>query len=507
MEFLSSLTESSEQMDTVFDLAAFCYDYILNFVDGKEALFLATYIYEHEDAPKKNPNMKRLLKFSGLVESIFERQDDEGISLGNCLPALYRAIEKTRDKLAAYGEWDELTVPYYILMAIDRYVAAQIYCEIGPLNKSYRENTYIYFESGNYAIREAAESKSIDFPAVISDTSIGREFEHLIFLKKEVCKNKGIPKVVSLYIDKEDQKRQSLIKGGVFKVAVIPFGRHGMTLFPIKEGGRFTVQYTGEHMKNGIVRAIRLLEETIASGANIIVFPEFICNQEIQEALQEKLKELQQTHPKKIQELLLVIAGTRWSDDDNNICYLYGYDGRCLGRQYKHAHFSDIKVSEKKCVEGLQNPGKETTLIEIDGLGKILTGICKDVSMRTYTKQLADIFFPQFLFVPAWSGSVKNAFSQQLKEITARNHKTCSVVCNCCEAINNQEFREVVGIATIPYKRYTTVVGKEREIKRKQKHCMQCDKGGCFFVLTFDFSEGAVKEGKIIKRMVQRKIN
>lgn len=498
------MSESIAQIDTVYDLAALCYEYILAEVSDNEPLFLATYIYEHCESKENNPNLKMLLSFSSRVEKILRKQDTDGILLEKCLKELKKAAQGVTAKLKPYGkaEQNKLTVLYFILMAIDRYAATKKCFEAGPLNRAYQKATYVYRESGNYILRQAEVKNA--FPNKISDSSIKSDFAHLLFLKKEICKGKKAPRVVSLYIDDLDVSRQKIVKGNKLKAAIIPFGEQDMLKFPINQGGMFTIEYREEHRRNGVSRAIALLERAIDKKANIVIFPEFVCNKEIQEAIQARLQEIYRETPKRSEKLLLVAAGTRWSADDNNICYLYGYDGRYLGRQYKSVPFSDTKDSEKKWVEGLKNPGKEITIIDIEGIGKILVGICKDVSQGDYIKQLADVFNPQLLLVPAWSKSVKIGFSEQLREITVKNHRTCAMMCNCCEAMNQFEFRELIGLVNAPHKKGSAVTGKEKEIKRKEAYCKACAEEGCVFIVHLDFSEEKVGKGQMIKRIEQK---
>lgn len=506
MLFLQELNKAGKQFDTTFDLAAFCYDFMLRFIQGKEAVFLGTYIYENEKAKENNPNIKQLVQFSDTIVKILEKQFKEALRLEKCLEEIEKSIADIAKGLRTFGtkEENELTIPYFILLAIDRYVKGKTYSEVKALNEVYSDRTYIYLKNGNTILETAA--KSNEFPEPISDNSIKNNFDNLIFLNKEICVGKEAPAVVSLYIDKEDKKRQEILKGKKLKIAVIPFGKQKMLKFPVEKGGIFTVEYEEEHMQNGADRALRLLEAAIDKKANIIVFPEFVCNQQIQEAIQKKIEELYRTDEKRMQNLLLVIAGTRWSNDNNNVCFLYGYDGRLLGKQYKTVSFSDTKSPKENLMEGLQNPGKETTFVDIDGIGRVMIGICKDVCTGDYTKQLAATFCPQLLFVPAWSRSIKRGFSEQLREITVKNHETCSVMCNCCEAMNDEidkNFRETIGLVVTPNKTGTVIIGKEREIKRKEAKCMQCDEKGCLFMLSLNFEAETVKNGQIVRKIEQ----
>lgn len=85
------------------------------------------------------------------------------------------------------------------------------------------------------------------------------------------------------------------------------------------------------------------------------------------------------------------------------------------------------------CVEGLKSPGLETTICDI------AFAICRDVSEPNKLMSMMERFRPQFLLVPAWSSSIHRRFEQQLWDFTERNHRTCSMVCNCCEALGTAQ--------------------------------------------------------------------
>lgn len=128
--------------------------------------------------------------------------------------------------------------------------------------------------------------------------------------------------------------------------------------------------------------------------------------------------------------LLFVVAGSGWSEDDNNVACIYSYKGKLLGKQYKSVKFHKEDDVGKGYVEGLKNPGLENTICEAEGMGQFMFAICRDVSERSNTREMARIFRPQFLLVPAWSPSVHNGFKEQFCEIVAQNHRTYNEI-NC----------------------------------------------------------------------------
>ena len=250
-------------------------------------------------------------------------------------------------------------------------------------------------------------------------------------------------------------------------------------------GALFSVEYLPDHKINGEKHAIELLNLVIDEKANIIIFPEFVCEKKIQRAIRKELENIYQNTPERINHLLLVVAGTRW-ENGNNIADILAYDGRLLGHQYKCVPYSSLKNDGEKLVERLKNPGKECTIVEIDKLGKIMFGICRDVVAEAYIAHLTEFFSPQFLLIPAWSNSVNRGFKGPLRRISSKNHTTCSVMCNCCEAYcGSKRFKREVGMVVSPDEKGRSVIGRADMICRNETDCREeCRASGCVFIVS-----------------------
>lgn len=499
MGFRQALAENLGKIESVYDLAAFCYDYLIKNVEN-QARFIGEYAEENESAEHVNPNLKALKILDDTVKKVLMMREEHGISFYECLENVQAILERTT--LEEYGEplLNDAAIPFFILLAIDRYVTERrwVCVDKAPLNKGYCEDSYIYMNVRDNMLDDAAEQN--DFPKVILPYRIQSQMEHLIILEvKEIPNKINPPQVVHLWIDQE--KKGMIFNEKKLKIAVIPFSRDKMLKFPVKHGGLFRVEYEDEHIKKGAERAIKLLESAIEEKANIIIFPEYICSQGIQDAIQNRLKDIYEnkSQREKASALLLVVAGSCWTEDNNNVSRIFSYSGMQIGKQYKQCVYSDLKDKGKVMVEDLADPGKETTIVDIAGVGKILIGICRDISERSYTRTLARTFMPQFLLVPAWSRSVHNGFKEQFREITAENHRTCSVLCNCCGALNNGEkFNIEIGLAVTPYKKNTVVVGNVDMICREEGCIKKCKENGCVFIVDMDFGHDMVMVGRML---------
>lgn len=500
MGFQQVLAENLRKIDSVYDLAAFCYDYLIRNVKN-QARFIGGYAEENEDARHVNPNLKRLKRLNYKVKKILMMREEHGISFHECLENVQAHLALIT--LEEYGNplLNDASVPFFILLAIDRYVTEKsVPCvDKAPLNKGYCEDSYIYLNVGDNILDDAAEKNN--FPNVILPYRIQNQMKHLIILeKKEIPDKMNPPQVVNLWMDYKE--KGEIFKEKKLKIAVIPFSKEKILDFPVEHGGLFHVKYKEEHLKIGVERAKQLLESAIEEKANIIIFPEYVCSQEVQDAIQNRLKDIygNKTEKEKASALLFVVAGSCWTNHSNNVSRIFSYSGRQIGNQYKHCVYSDLKDKEKVMVENLADPGKETTIVDIAGVGKILIGICRDISERSsYTRVLARTFMPQFLLTPAWSRSVHNGFEEQFREITAENHRTCSILCNCCAALNNEEqFNTEIGLAVTPYKEKTVVVGNVDMICRDKGCIKKCKDNGCIFIVDMDFGYDMVMRRSMV---------
>lgn len=504
MDFVDILIQNVKILESVFDLTAFCYDYLVKNVDD-QAVFIGKYILENEQASDRNPNLKALRKFDNEVYHAL-RYQEEGLLFGACLEKIIDASGNMQKKLEKYEEdfFNQATIPFFILWAIDRYVLDKKgkRTDTAPLNQSYVKDSFIYLNIQDNLLDRAMEENG--FADMIKDVQIRYCFQHLCILERKelAAPDAAPPNEVRLWMEEDGGYRNKMLLKKRLKIAVVPLDKEKMLDFPIDEGALFHVEYCEKARENCANRAIRLLELAIDKGANIIIFPEFVCSQEIQNAIQCRLRQMHEESPKRLRRLLVVLAGSGWIDG-NNVAAIFSYDGVLLGRQYKTERFSDLKKEGRELIENLEDPGKETTIIEVVGLGKIVIGICRDICNRNYVKRLTEIFCPQLLLVPAWSSSIRMGFEGQLKEITTYNHMTCSIVCDCCEATNGKMFKKEIGVLVTPVKRESMMEGKVCYIRRREKNCRSCHKGGCIIMTNICFETNNVRRGRMVTQIKQ----
>ena len=502
----------SDKIQTVFDLAALCYQYLTDQLAERkmdQSIFIGTYLLDNIKAAHRNFNHTELSKFSVQVERQLLSNDadanHEAQLFETCISKIQSEVVQIGNNLQAYKDdrLNQATVAMYILYAIDRYLGEtkRRWVVKAPQNELCNDKVYICLPSTHNILDNAAEK--LNFPRTIEPLLIRNQLDNLLIIEQSEFDEFEPPKLVKLWISPYDSVRNNLRIKRKIKIAVVPFEKEHMINFPVQSGTVFQVDYTDWHTEHAVNHALKLLDLAIERGANVVIFPEYVCSKEVQEAIGKHLHEKYAQDSGQMKALLFVVAGSGWMEE-NNIAHIYSYDGTLLGRQYKKERFSKKGKEGNGYVEGFQNPGKESVLCEVEGIGEFMFAICRDISERQSTKDLTRVFRPQFLLVPAWSTSVHNGFEQQLCEIVDQNHRTCSLICNCCEALEvSGEQREVNGVVVTPYKEETLIKGKMNYFKRTADCWSDGACGGCMFEILFDFKVEMVKKAKIVERITQ----
>ena len=392
MDIYERIETNRAKIASIYDLAAICYDYLRIQIDN-QALFLAEYTEYSEGAKQNNPNIRMLKSFSYEMQKLF-LQKDVKYSLDEVIEETSRRIASVKDQLISYGTeiCNEATIAYYLLQAVDLYTENKpAESSAAPLNEKYRDNSYIYRIHGEAMITKAAVE--LEFRDKIRTTEIRHNFKCIRILEKaELDTGMNPPRLVTLHIDRYDQVRRSIIQGGRLKVAVIPFGREEVFRFERMQGGSFCVKYIEQCKQTVLTKALKMLERAVRQKANIIIFPEYVCFPEMQEKIGCYLTETYLKTPNRMQSLFLVVAGSGWTEENNNVAKIYSYSGKLLGEQYKYSPYDGLDENGERWIEGLRSPGKESVIIDIPGMGSMMTAICRDVSNRDQTEKIADIF-------------------------------------------------------------------------------------------------------------------
>ena len=499
MNFGEQLKENIKDIDTIYDLIAYCYCYMLKNISNHIS-FLGYYIYKN-DKSKSNPNLEKLELFSFQVKKFVSEGPLNLFDRDAQAPKLMDLIEDEENRLKKYRNTEEnrATIPYFILKGLDLFLedAEYVTYKKAPLNEHFREKCLVYVNEKETLMDQVAIRRN--YPNLVLENKIKYSFKNIIIIdSREVPSNYGKPQVATLYKEKDELRK--IIQENKIKVVVIPTIKEQWFDFCYSGGACFHVEYHMEKLEQMKKRIIKLLTDAIDSGANIIVFPEYVCKEEIQFAISDILKERSNEEPRKMSKLLLVVAGSGWTGESNNVCRIYGSDGTELGKMYKYSAYDNTDKNGNKMIEGLDKPGKEITLVKIPGVGICQIEICRDVSENSFCLCLAKTFRPQFLLISAWSSSINIGFREQLQSIAVNTHKTCAGIANCCAAIDSM--RQELGIVVAPQKDGSSVTGKCKYIERDLHACEQICEKGCFFEICYDFN-GDEKQDIIVTTTIR----
>ncbi len=69
MNIYETIEHNRENIKSVYDLAAVCYDYLLAQIEN-QIIFIGKYVEFSDNVRQNNPNQKSLLKFSDSVKAL-----------------------------------------------------------------------------------------------------------------------------------------------------------------------------------------------------------------------------------------------------------------------------------------------------------------------------------------------------------------------------------------------------------------------------------------------------
>lgn len=498
MLFTEDIKKNTAHIKTGYDLIAYCYFYI-NKATENQSVFLGEYIEVNAKAQAVNPNLSILYQLSIEIKYFFKTT---GLTIfTDSFQDLLTVISSTEKELVPYGD-DSLnaaTIPFFILNGLNLFFQDCMYetFNSAPLNEYWKDFCLVYI-NGNAALMDKVITRR-EYPKTIPENGIRQCFSRIIIMEtREIPDNFGIPQMVTL--NKENEQIRRIVESNKIKIVLIPTRMDACLDFSPDRGAAFSVKYDEKKLEALKERVLTLLNWAIERKANIIVFPEYICKEEIQYEIGSALAERNEREPEKLENLLFVVAGSSWTKDSNNVSCLYSYDGYLLGKVYKHSAY-DKAIEGERYIESLRNPGKEITLVKIPEIGISQIAICRDLSEDNYSARLAQTFRSQFLLAPAWSSSLNIGFQTQMDGIISKNHKTCALTSNCCSALKDD--RKEVNIIAAPQKKKSIVKGHFKYAGRKKCHI--CGKNGCIFEVCYDFNGTRRQDVGISCRQFTRK--
>ena len=416
------------------------------------------------------------------------------------LPTQISVIEdKLLSVLENKGILDDLEL-YILLLACDNYAQADSQNRYprgysGPLNSALLDRVRLYFASDRSLFSQTMESLRIS-PQDTHTPVLQDKMSAVRFIEAtQIDSSHNV--VISAY--RMDPALECIKNNGNrLRLAIAPFIGQKVTEFPLIEGtAKFIPCHSEEYVKEGVRSIIRIMEKALEKGCNIIIFPEYMIEAEMVQAIRDFLDS------KSCKELLFVAAGTRWTSENANELLILDMHGEIIGRYHKYAPFSEYRKIGKtgqsvRLTENLQNPGDEISLIDIKDIGRFAFAICRDVCVtkgepNALTSSIINRLQPNFLIVPAWSGSIESGFNDQFKAFG--EERTVSILCNCCEPIaisshhDSLQTRILVGTPCKDNPDKSCVSGKTEAVCCDEKFSDKCPHRDCFFIIELDLSE------------------
>lgn len=523
----------SKSFETVSNLAAWCfchYKNILKMKDIAEPNYLGTYydLAKNKSPSDNDENLRHLNRLQAELIEIYTNPD----STYDWNSAVLQAIEKVSLKPYKDETLLEETLACTIITAFDLSLLPEHNTMEGgwykerigtstkryPLNDKYTNLVRIFPHFTDSLHKKA--KKALHFPdRGILGRTLSNQLKNIFFLEEETISAKHKINVVQMSLPKKHlfikNKRDRL------RIAVSPLTNAPVTnIRRTGEGSCFVIDHNVEYDKKYSDIIINILEQCIKQNVNIVIFPEYMITEHIKQDIIMYLCK----YNKGASELLFIVAGSQWiseEDHTNNVSSVYLYNGQYLGCTYKASEYAAFMVgnalcrSERNYTERLSDPGKEILLLDIEKVGRFAFAVCRDVcddSTNTITKSIVDTFQPDFLFVPAWSNSIYGGFESKFINYAA--HGTISILCNCCEPIDNNPVIRDRTKQRKEVRKERIMVGHPVKVNEHGRHikgktaveiCPKvacgriCDPEHCVYIVDIEPSEKNLKTGEVFK--------
>lgn len=379
-------------------------------------------------------------------------------------------LKSELQEIIEHSDIDKLYFVYYsIIMAIDQNVKynfrrsenGEIFNNYQSLNKNNSIGVYIYVKI-NKSIINTIDENIRDYEMEISGTvqksglrpkyeydpnSINCNLDNYIILRNselgdyELCIHELIDNDI-LY--------NRINSSGQVKIGIVPFIDQNIESFLKVETNEksFWVEGVKEEYKNIFIeRFKRHIDTLLNENVDFIIFPEMLLIKEVVDIIGAYIEEQNQANTK------IILLGSIYENYSNS-CNVYNNFGELIFKQHKKTSF----IYKDRYKELLNNSDKKIHVIDIDGIGRIFTFICKDLSneeLMKVPKQLgADI-----IMFPAFSGSLD--MEQFSCSFSAQNN-CINIFANACAAFGNKDGRvssevkknnKKIGYTTLPAKK------------------------------------------------------
>lgn len=478
-----------------FDLLAYCYAYICNCNYNMPQF---SFLFEQYLCQTNS-------KLTKVIDDIANIVTNDHLLLGDSFNDASNKIKHTiNQNLSIPSEHDEIIRCGIVIAGIDKAFAdsqiAITVSNVGPLNNQKLDSIGVYLKAGDSIIENALSVFNIKS----SPESHFSERLQVFDLVEQISpyplpQIKRLPSSLVNFRNKNSSSTSSIIKLRIGIAAcshTSVFGQIDESAIVCEhKNNTLSFQYSPSYIERYNELVGLSLQKAINSSCDIVVYPELIMSSEFIREIQKQLQATSDT-----QSLQLIIAGSGWEQKPTdcfgqNVCYILDKYGRIQARSTKKIPYIK-EIATEKYMENLDPVAHETTLLDLDGFGRLMTSVCKDLETDTlYTPRMANAFKPDLVCVPAASGSVKGAFSNPLEFISERVHAICCIA-NLCSMVEHHHDKDTISYISIPgiqdrethHSRFPHCFQEpcNREYTNDAVSC-KSDTDGCLFLVDIDY--------------------
>lgn len=204
---------------------------------------------------------------------------------------------------------------------------------------------------------------------------------------------------------------------------------------------------------------INQLSYFVDKDVDIIIFPEMYLIDEIKNDIKGIIRSSLKTNMRTTN-TTIIMCGTLWKNK-TNICHVYDNFGNLIYEQNKYTPFLYCNK-----LEDLEPTNHDINFLDILGIGRIFTLICKDI-MNNDLKQIITELDGDIILNSAYSPSLD---VKSYSESYSTSNNTISIFSNACASINGSD---IIGYCAIPrrYDNKSSTYIKNYKCNKKLKVC------------------------------------
>lgn len=463
------MLEQLKKIDKIYDLMALCSSYILNELKVNSYEFA---LFEEEDYEEVEEAFERYcceISEKGQWKAFKELKEFllDFFSLGVSIEKCYAVVYFIDDNV-------EITIP-------DKLLGGNGIVKYSSLNKQYLDQVRIIpklestlltrseaqFKEDNDTIHELFRKRRECACSILDSETI-----HYSIWDQE--KIKKYPTVI-YHIDEKNPISKHFYNRQKIVFGIVPFTNVELDkILEIKYYHRtFYVEKMFDDAEDELKKRFEAIcKRCINKDIDFLIFPEMLMTKNIIDYNKEK---------DKFSYAQIIVNGSIWKDYTNKCIVSDGMENEIFSYLKKQPFtFKKDGIEYREYLD--TNKNKCFAILEIEQIGRIGIGICKDL-INEEIKLFHKYIGTDILIVPAYTKSMD---LQASAEELSKEYNCIVVVANACSAIEDGTEKKQIGFLTLPAKEKSTRTGITK--KYFQDSCKQeCEFQCIGKILTIDF--------------------